>query len=163
MGQRHQLFIISNVNGRYRTLAAVHHQWLYGAGPTKACWRMLQILQNPTNKKLISHELREAATHPDEWWKTLKRDSHWQDDPLQFPFITTCLVLGAGLDPRPQFVYRHDVQVLSITTDFEEVDNNDGLTMIDISNLDSIRYCFLQLGSRGMRPLTGMQYYLGYY
>lgn len=163
MGQRHQLFIISSINGRYRTLAAVHHQWLYGAGPTKACWRILQILQHPANKKLIKYELRYASTRPDEWWDELECNRNGDDDPVQFPFITTCLVVGAGLDPRPEFSYHHGVEILSITTDFQKVDNNDGLTMIDISNVDSIRYCFLQLGQAGMTPLTGTQYFLEYY
>lgn len=31
MGQRHQLFVIAKILGRYRGLAAVHHQWLYGS------------------------------------------------------------------------------------------------------------------------------------
>ncbi|RFU33671.1 hypothetical protein B7463_g2673, partial [Scytalidium lignicola] len=163
MGQRHQLFIICNINGRYRTLAAVHHQWLYGAGPTRACWRILQILQHPANKKLIKYELHHAVTRSDEWWDELKCDRNWNDDPIQFPFITTCLILGAALDPRPEFSYQHDVQILSITTDFRQVDNNDGLTMIDISDVDSIRYCFLQLEESSMMPLTGIQYFLGYY
>jgi hypothetical protein len=30
MGQRHQLFAIAKIGGRYRSLAALHHQWLYG-------------------------------------------------------------------------------------------------------------------------------------
>ena len=30
MGQRHQMFIIAKAGGRYRVLAALHHQLLHG-------------------------------------------------------------------------------------------------------------------------------------
>ncbi|RMD44855.1 hypothetical protein DV735_g446, partial [Chaetothyriales sp. CBS 134920] len=154
MGQRHQLFIVGNVNGRYRVLAAVHHQWLYGSGPTKTCWRILQLLQHAANKILIAHELSYAKTRPDKWWDELQRDKYWMDDPVQFPFITTCLVLGASLNG-------HDVSILSITSQLNEIDNNDGLTIIDVSDINSIRYCFVFLDD--MKPLTGEEYYRTYY
>lgn len=152
MGYRHQIFIISMVNSRYRILAAVHNQCLYGASPTRACWRILQILQHPANQKLIKYELHHAVTRPDERWDGLEQDQYGFDDPVQFPFITTCPVLGVGPDVR---------QILFITVDFRDVDNDDGLTMIDISNLVWIRYCFVELD--GMTPLTGEQYYRTYY
>lgn len=31
MLQRHELFVIAKIGNRYRGLAAIHHQWLYGA------------------------------------------------------------------------------------------------------------------------------------
>ncbi|KAK3364307.1 hypothetical protein B0T25DRAFT_598258 [Lasiosphaeria hispida] len=79
-----------------------------------------------------------------------------------FPVITTCLALGAALDPRPESHYNHWVLPLSTQTEFDQVDNDDGLTVIDISNLDAIRYCFFFL-DRVMTPLTCVEYYRKYY
>jgi len=158
MGQRHQLFIVSKIRDRYRTLAVVHHQWLYGASATKACWRILQILEHPANKRLIKHELAHAATRPGEWWDDLG-DS---EDVALFPITLTCLLLGAGIDPRPDSHYQYNAIPLRTATTLAEVDNNDGITVIDISNLDAIRYCFIFL-SDPMAPITGIQYYRTYY
>ena len=158
MRQRHQLFIVSKIQDRYRTLAAVHHQWLYGASATKACWRVLQILEHLANKRLIKHELAYAATRPDEWWNELGDG----DDVAPFPITATCLLLGAGIDPRPESPYQHDVIPLPIAITPAEVDNNDGITVIDISNLDAVRYCFIFLRDP-MIPITGIQYYRTYY
>ncbi|KAK3379570.1 hypothetical protein B0T24DRAFT_162423 [Lasiosphaeria ovina] len=158
MGQRHQLFIISKIQDRYRTLAAIHHQWLYGASATKACWRVLQVLEHQANKRLIKHELAYAATRPDEWWDNLGDDDHV----TPFPVTATCLLVSAGIDPRPESHYQHDVIPLSIAITPDEVDNNDEITVIDISNLNAVRYCFIFLGDP-MAPITGIQYYRTYY
>ncbi|KAK3356374.1 hypothetical protein B0T25DRAFT_134962 [Lasiosphaeria hispida] len=159
MGQRHQIFLISKIQNRYRTLAAVHHQWLYGAGTTKACWRILKILEHPANQKLVKHELRYAAVRPDEWWDGLERNRC----ATHFPVVLTCLILGAMLDPRPEFYHQSSNRAIpfSITTDFDGVENDDGVTVIDISNLDAIRYCFFFLHT--LTPLTGIEYYRTYY
>ena len=45
MGQRHQLFVIAKVKGRYRTLCAIHHQWLYGHTALRRCLGTLKIFQ----------------------------------------------------------------------------------------------------------------------
>ncbi|RMZ81020.1 hypothetical protein DV738_g2526, partial [Chaetothyriales sp. CBS 135597] len=116
-------------------------------------WNSREVF-DPANKVLITHELSHARTRPDQWWNELERDVFWMDDPVQFPFITTCLVLGASMK-------EHNVSILSITSKLNEIDNNDGLTIIDISDLRSIRYCFAFLDD--MRPLTGEQYYRTYY
>ncbi|KAK0653124.1 hypothetical protein B0T16DRAFT_407477 [Cercophora newfieldiana] len=153
MGQRHQLFIIAKILGRYRTIAVVHHQWLYGSGPTKACWRILQILEHPANKQLIRHELCYAAARPNSWWDTL-------EDTIPFPITAACLLLGSGLDPRPDSYYLYGPEPLSITTTLYEVDNNDGFTIIDISDLDAPRYCFI---ADPLAPITAVQYHSTYY
>ena len=45
MGQRHQLFVIAKVKGRYRTLCAIHHQWLYGHTALRRCLGTLKKFQ----------------------------------------------------------------------------------------------------------------------
>ncbi len=53
--------------------------------------------------------------------------------------------------------------------DFDEGDNNDGITVIDISNLDAVRYCFVKFGGGFdttpvpfMTPLPASSYVLDY-
>jgi len=43
MGQHHQIFIIAKIGARYRGLAALHHQWLYGASALKSESLLLSI------------------------------------------------------------------------------------------------------------------------
>jgi len=54
MGQRHQLFVIAKVKDRYRTLCAVHHQWLYGRTALRRCLGTLETFQDPTYVRSIS-------------------------------------------------------------------------------------------------------------
>jgi len=146
MGQRHQYWIIAKINGRYHTIAVVHHQWAYGHEPPRACWRLLQILSHPANKKLVAHELNYAATFTESWWKDLENEINPYEDINKlapFPFTATCLALAAAFDPRPETSYYHSVSLLYTGINFVQTDNNDGFTMVDVSNLDDIHICFL--------------------
>lgn len=49
MGQRHQFFAIARINNRYRTLAAVHNQWLYGH--SACCATMSQYHAYPERRR----------------------------------------------------------------------------------------------------------------
>ncbi len=138
MGQRHQLFVIAKVNGRYRGLSAIHHQWLYGFTAIKQCHRLLKIFQAPENRIALHHELESAQQRDDAFWNT--EPSYRQLD-LPFPFITTCLVLGASFNPDAG--YEHSVSILPFNMQYDDGDNNDGITVIDISQLGHTRYCFV--------------------
>ncbi|KAJ8071293.1 hypothetical protein OCU04_001629 [Sclerotinia nivalis] len=185
MGQRHQLFIIAKINGRYRGLAAVHHQWLYGATALKICLNILKILQSPANRIALSHELRHATRLSEEDW-TLDADySKTSTAVIPFPFALTCLMIGSALDVKRN--YYHNVDDLPFNLPFNEGDNNDGVTIFDITELEKVRYCFVNFQGYGfidededensdaegggsriipppkMTPLTGPQYLWGYY
>jgi len=169
MGQRHQLFIIGKINNRYRGFAAIHHQWLYGATALKVCFRLLHIFQAPVNRLALQHELR--------WAKTLQK-SDWElegeklKDFLPFPFIHTCLTIGASFNPAEE--YYHMVHPLPFNLDFDGGDNNDGITIIDITDPDHVRYCFVNFKPSEsdyesdddayplMTPLSASQYLRSY-
>lgn len=53
---------------------------------------------------------------------------------LLFPFVATCLIVGAG-----------DKWLLRITIVPTEGDNNDGITVFDITDPDMPRYAFVSL------------------
>ncbi|CAD6443525.1 a813fa8e-9d2d-4fa6-a942-d5b23cc450cd [Sclerotinia trifoliorum] len=175
MGQRHQLFIIAKINGRYRGLAAVHHQWLYGDDALKICLNIRQILQSPANRIALSHELRHATHLSKKDWKRYVNYSNTSMDDVPFPFILTCLVIGSALDVKDN--YYHAVDDLPFNLPFNGGDNNDGITIFDITELEKVRYCFVNFSDYfyddevdaeqaipppPMTPLTGPQYLWGY-
>jgi len=139
----HHYWIIARINGRYHTMAVVYHKCAYGNEPPRACWRLLQILGNPANKKLVAHELNYAATFTESWWDDLATCIDGKNIAIPFPITVTCLALATGFDHRPGTSYYHVVEVLSTGRNFTTVYNDDGFTIVDITNLDDIRFCFL--------------------
>lgn len=92
MGQRHQLFIIAKFGSRYRGLAALHHQWLYGVSALRICNNLLTILSDKTNRDALHHELRLA----DDFFKT---EPLPETPPSPFPFFSSCLIAGTSSNP----------------------------------------------------------------
>src|SRR5579871_3434060 len=154
MGLRHQFWVVAKVGGRYRTLAVTHCQNASGTDATRACWRLLTIFSSDANRKLIDHELKYASTKPDDWWKHIKQN-HSQlplEETIPFPFIQTCLVLGTAYDSRldkpfpffyPVSAYNKGISPMELT-----YNNQTGNTIIEITNLNELRYCFMFSPSR---------------
>ena len=129
MGQRHQLFVIARINGKYRTLAAVHHQWLYGHTALRRCLGTLKIFQDAKNRPALEEELKLASKREEHLWKTPEARKQWPDVvEVHFPFTVTCLVLGASFGMQDG--YFHNVDIESFHMAYDEGDNNNG-------NLDS--------------------------
>ncbi|KAL8791509.1 MAG: hypothetical protein Q9213_000126 [Squamulea squamosa] len=124
MGQRHQLFVIAKIRNRFRTLAVVHHQWLYEVGPLERCIRLTQIFQAESNRSAIEQELRAAREKDGGFWATKESQP--------FPCIATCLLVGSSFDPDKG--YQRRVHLLAFNTTLDQIDNNDGITIIDISD-----------------------------
>ncbi|KAL2041824.1 hypothetical protein N7G274_005608 [Stereocaulon virgatum] len=162
MGQRHQLFVIARVKGRYRTLCAVHHQWLYGHTALRRCLGTLKIFQDPTNRLPIQQELIAASNHDDNFWAP-PCDKEYD---VPFPFIATCLVLGASYSPDG---YHHQVSLESFCMAYNDGDNNNGITIFDITNLSHVQYCFVDFNGMEsdrevplMTPLSARTYLEAY-
>lgn len=152
MGQRHQFWVISKINGRYRVLAAVHHQWAYGSNPIKAYWRLIKMMEDPENKRLARHEITAAAGHGGDWWEMQEKMASKGGDIAEnvpFPFLMTCLFMATSFDPRvyPSASYGSRVHTLDVGTSWSQVDNNDGFTILDITVLDKPTYCFTQINT----------------
>ncbi|KAL8771280.1 MAG: hypothetical protein Q9209_003185 [Squamulea sp. 1 TL-2023] len=150
MGQRHQLFVIAKIQNRFRTLAVVHHQWLYGVGPLERCIRLTQIFQAEPNRSAIQQELRAARKKDGGFWAT--------DESQPFPFIATCLLVGSSFDPDKG--YQRRVHLSAFNTTLDQIDNNDGITVIDISDPCNVKYCFVFLDGwvNGLRPQSASTY-----
>ena len=155
MGQRHQLFVIARVWERYRTLAAVHRQWLYKMNPIERCLRLNHTFEAEPNQIPIKQELRAARN---------KDDHFWTMDLVQpFPFIATCLLVGSSFEP--EIGYQHRVHSLPFNVTLDRIDNNDGITIIDISDTKNIKYCFAFLGGwrrKGLKPRSAGGYLARY-
>lgn len=123
MGRRHQLFIIGNINGRYRQLCAIHAQWLYGEEVLERCVDILQILEHDTNRLAIQQELIAAANKSDDFWNAPAHDLGIVITPVLFPFITTCLNIGASFRPDGDF---RGLQIHQFDGAFDSGDNDDG-------------------------------------
>ncbi|KAF1846431.1 uncharacterized protein K460DRAFT_356108 [Cucurbitaria berberidis CBS 394.84] len=172
MGLRHQLFIIAKINGRYRSLACVHHQWLYGFTVLKTCRRLVKIFQCPQNAHLLKLELARASGFPPKAWE----DEVEFDEPPEFPFITTCLLTGTSVDLENNYISQATAEPWNVA--FYAIDNDDGITIFDLTDLNCISHCFVhfradnyeddkqQAGifiSKTMVPLFGSEYLSIYY
>ncbi|KAL9018655.1 MAG: hypothetical protein Q9185_004066 [Variospora sp. 1 TL-2023] len=140
MGRRHQLFIIGNINGRYRQLCAIHAQVLYDEEVLERCVDILQILEHKTNRLAIQQELIAAANKSDDFWHAPEHGIGLVITPVLFPFITTCLNIGASFRPDGDY---HGLQTHQYDGAFDSGDNDDGITIFDLTDLDSVRYCFV--------------------
>lgn len=175
MGQRHQLFVIARPKPgqRYRSLAAVHYQSLCGLEALQCCFRLLRIFYDEANLIALKQELAFAAnyfdTATDEELEALQENNPEQaEGPCPFPFITTCLILGASCNPVTGC--HSSVSEEKFGMAFDEGDNNDGVTIIDITELSDIRYCFVNFraicqkpGVPLYTPLSGWDYLESYY
>ena len=124
MGQRHQLFVIASINARYRTLCAIHHQWLYGHTALRRCLGTLQIFADPANRIPLEQELIAAQRQDDDFWAPPEDGFHEKNVHVPFPFIATCLITGASFGPDDG--YYHPVLVENFYMAYDEGDNNNG-------------------------------------
>ena len=125
MGQRHQLFVIACINGNYRCLAAIHHQWLYGKGALQQCLGTLRIFQAPVNRIPLQEELKMARSRDVMFWEDdQEEDEYHYINEVHFPFIMTCLTIGASFNVPSG--YFHEAQIEHFHMAYDEGDNNNG-------------------------------------
>jgi hypothetical protein len=123
----------------------------------------LSIFSAPVNRLPIQQELAMARTCDNEIWDG---PPSYDEIHVPFPFITTCLVLGASFDLKQH--YSAVVTPLPFNMSFNGGDNNDGITVIDVTDLDHVRYCFVLWRYKSanvpeMMPLPGSLYLEAYY
>ena len=141
MGNSHHYWVIAKVNGRYRTFAIAKLGNCADTDAIHGCYRLLQIFGSSRNRTLLSHDLKHAARQDATWWNT-----HNEESSPSFPFVNTCLYLGATfdsrLDPYP-YVYPAILYNFQLTPMELLVGNQNGCTIVDITDLRHLRYCFM--------------------
>ncbi|KAK3343544.1 hypothetical protein B0T25DRAFT_554597 [Lasiosphaeria hispida] len=156
MGYRHQFWAVAQINGRYRTLAIAHSYHCGDTSAVQACSRLLQIFGSEKNRTLLLRDLDHAARQELSWWgapavPTTDNNAGEATDGdeekmASFPCVATCLFLGAAFDSRPEpEPYLHPVYIVPHNLSPTEIHfaNQSGCTIIDITDLQNLRYCFL--------------------
>ncbi|KAJ7638714.1 hypothetical protein FB45DRAFT_1023481 [Roridomyces roridus] len=167
MGQRHQIFIVARVAtrdsaARYRCVGAYHHQWCYGRLPLKAARRFITLIKQKDNAAIVKDELRAMQV----------QDSEAQ---VPCPYSTFLMATACCVDLQPPEYYGHGVSfsnsVLDAGMGSADGDNNDGITIFDITDSTNPSYCFVSVFGleavearvQGRVPLSAEQYARAYY
>ncbi|CAG9941772.1 unnamed protein product [Clonostachys rosea f. rosea IK726] len=156
MDDRHQFFAIAKAGHYYRLLAAVRHACLWGMATLRQCLHVLRIFSHSENRLALQQELRFAEDYfrnsdppsvspPPSWYSNF--------GPCPFPFITTCLMMGAALNPET--LHAGVVHEEPYGFPFDMAGSRHGITIIDITDLENVRYCFIHC--------AGWQYAMNYY
>lgn len=164
MGHQHQLFVIARVGNHYRCLAAVHHNYLSDARAISTCVRLIRIYSDDANRLPLELELRLAADlykddGPPPRIRPVPDLSRWTSPnlrPARFPFIGTCLAVGAGTGGLiPGFIHASTVRYELEDMGFDGCENTQGITVLDITDLNHVRYCFAAWKRIGWRWAGG--------
>lgn len=172
----------------YRCIAAFHHQYCYGSLPLRAMHRFLRLVTQPENAAILRAELREVdgkygrAREDDSpmpaapcpygvsllatAWTTHLIDATSEDDNVDFmpqdsshyDGVTLrhgVLYADMGCWDGGEFLYTTGCRKNLISC----VDNNDGISIIDVTNPLRPAYCFM----KGSRPLSAYEYLEKYY
>ncbi|KIK63966.1 hypothetical protein GYMLUDRAFT_40180 [Collybiopsis luxurians FD-317 M1] len=171
MGQRHQAFIIARIvphgstDGKayYRCLGALHHQWCYGSLPLRAANRFFELVKNPVNASIIRGELK--SLHGKYGRYGQKPDLNAVPCPYSV-FLLTC---AFKIDFERSYVSGGPLQhgLLPANMGCWDGDNNDGLTILDITDPVNPSYAFC-LGPEtdadlGDEPCTAEDYLRAYF
>ncbi|KAJ7781350.1 hypothetical protein B0H16DRAFT_617226 [Mycena metata] len=176
MGQRHQVFLIARVAAhnaadtaaRYRCVGAYHHQWCYGRLPLIAARRFITLVKQKDNAEIIREQLQSIQGK----YGLGKTEPHMPAIPCPYPtFLVSsafCIDLEAGHAYGSGVSFQNSV--LDANMGSGDGDNNDGITVFDITDPTNPAYCFVCVGGLegevavgGWTPLTAEQYVRAYY
>ena len=149
MGYRQQLLVIAKVDGKYRTLALLHHQWMYGRTSLRQALNTINILKAPRTVLIIRRELFKASkvrpAFRDIDLVELKFDADQISATVRlFPFIATILIIGSSLHDEGHYSRNVTPQILN--TEYYGLQNDDSIIIFDIADLERPRYAFVWLG-----------------
>ncbi|KAF8165997.1 hypothetical protein B0H34DRAFT_649747 [Crassisporium funariophilum] len=169
MGQRHQVYLIAKVvphdktprEARYRCIGALHHHWCYGRAPLQATTRFMKLIKQKENAEIIREEIN--ALHG--LYGVFSQKPDLPEIPCPFAhFLVSSSWSGSYLDNR---FHAHDTSSLDAGDSSKQGDNNDGITIIEITDPEKPSYCFVFINGTevlpGMSPLSASQYVRSYY
>ncbi|THU99710.1 hypothetical protein K435DRAFT_751721 [Dendrothele bispora CBS 962.96] len=150
MGQKHQVFIIARLiphgstTGKpyYRCIAARHHQWCHGYLALAATHRFLTLIKNEDNAEIIRDELHRAQC------KYGRREENPLMPAMPCPYTLLLLTQAWNMDLNVEDAYATGDGLESDTLEpnmgsFGAPDNNDGISIIDVTNPRDPAYCFV--------------------
>jgi hypothetical protein len=105
-----------------------------------ACLRLIKIFEDPSNHEFLQLELARAARLEQSVWDT---KAHWDDFTPEFPFVSTCMLAGTGIDIVDGERYSRP-RLYEWNWDFDRGDNNEGVAILDITEPGRVHYCFIR-------------------
>lgn len=89
------------------------------------CLKILKIFSSSHNRVPLREELKLASTYNADFWERGSSTEHSDASHVpRFPFILTCLCLGAGFDPTSG--YQDRVSVEAWPLEYDQEHNNQG-------------------------------------
>ncbi|KIK61065.1 hypothetical protein GYMLUDRAFT_114141, partial [Collybiopsis luxurians FD-317 M1] len=146
MGQRHQAYIIARLVPRGSTDGKANYRCVGGALvycilPIRAADRFLSLIQNPVNAALIREEIRSIQG---------KMGRHGEEPSIKFPCPHSQYLLGTAfnIDLDDKYIHSGSLRrsLLPATNGCWDVHNNDGLTLLDITDPLKPSYAFCTSG-----------------
>jgi hypothetical protein len=151
MGQRHQIYV------RFPQklgIAGFHHQWLYGMNAVKSLARVAEFYKNSSEysplKQSTGYGLHRQSRVIEALYSVDIKSGYWHHVANLLDEVENGETPPEVLDPR-------------------NGDNNDGITIIDLSKGD-FRYCFMSVGHlegevnpETLKPMSALDYLLCYY
>jgi hypothetical protein len=159
-------YVVAKIGGHHYQLAVAKRQSPLGKNPvhksqvTRACRRLINIFSDPINRVAIQGELALAADlygrEQDNGWFSPPRtefpDTHrfspsfsellkgraWDRRIREFPFISTCLLLGISYDIWTSSFTPAQTEPLGLV--YRETVVDYGAVVIDITELTNVRY-----------------------
>lgn len=128
MGQRHQIYVVTKNEGKYRATGAFHHQWCYG-------------MRAPTNLVRAANLIFANKMDDGGWCEYSCRDSREIETVIAATY-------GVGLDSRISMVHNGAEYLIDGDNIMPSLgDNNDGASLIVIDNdKKEIRICLFTPG-----------------
>lgn len=131
------LYGIAKVNGRYRSLAVLYrHYDNKGKLAVDVCRRLIELFEEPRNRALLLHELQVAGSLPPEKWEAAP---DCRNERPAFPFVATCLLLGASVTPETGHGYNATHEPFNMPL----VAADEGCTILDVTDPAAVRYAFV--------------------
>ncbi|KAI1785354.1 hypothetical protein LXA43DRAFT_1066002 [Ganoderma leucocontextum] len=169
MGQRHQAFLVARVRphgaqpsdpGQRRCIAAFHHQWCYGSLPLLAMRRLITLISHPENAAVVRAEVRAIDG---QYGRHGAQKPQIPDVPC--PYAASLLGSAWTTDLEAgQEMYTSGVTLeqalLPAWLGCWDGDNDDGISILDITEPDHPAYCFLR---RSEGVLDAYGYLSAYY
>ncbi|KAJ2936186.1 hypothetical protein H1R20_g910, partial [Candolleomyces eurysporus] len=165
MGERHQIFVVARVciapgkPRQYRCIAALHDQWCCGESPLRCVNSFKRLARVPENAALINEEI--ATYH--------ERKEELPQRPCPYTSLLAESAFSVDLERKPPYL-GSGVWNLDVGMGSSDEDNDDGITILDVTVPRNPAYCFVFLSEHGteddvpgMTPLTAAQYLRCYY
>lgn len=139
------VFIVAKVGDRYRSFCSIQQYFIH-VTLAERCLRLIKIFEEPENRIPIEQELLLAHDKPEEFWTADPQCPACC--PFPFPYLATCLILGASFEATDGFLDR--TKLFSTSQEFDKLQSSDAVTIIDISEPHNVRYCFVRYNPYGL-------------